>query len=56
MKRTEACGAKSPFVRISQRNDISPKQRLIIRAVAVAVAILVDALFILIVSFSFLRN
>ena len=50
MKRTEACGAKSPFVRISQRNDISPKQRLIIRAASVAVAILVDALFILIVS------
>lgn len=50
MKKNDAAVAKTPFVRISQRNDITLKQRLIIRAVAVAAAILVDALFILIVS------
>ena len=50
MKKTQTSGVKEPFLRIARREDVTTKGAILIRAAAIVAALIVDALFIFLVT------
>ncbi|MBE6561319.1 MAG: ABC transporter permease [Ruminococcaceae bacterium] len=50
MKKTQTTGVKEPFLRIARREDVTTKGSILIRAAAIIAALVVDALFIFLVT------